>query len=107
MPAPRPSVNKKWKCASRYPSAKLSPRRISPWHPAPSCVSPPRGATHSQQTRSRNGHHRSDRRARTTALECHAMEKSDQTTDKDAPLRYDIRLLGRILGETVRAQEGD
>ena len=32
---------------------------------------------------------------------------SDQTTDKDAPLRYDIRLLGRILGETVRAQEGD
>ena len=35
------------------------------------------------------------------------MEKSDQTTDKDAPLRYDIRLLGRILGETVRAQEGD
>jgi phosphoenolpyruvate carboxylase len=31
----------------------------------------------------------------------------DQTTDKDAPLRYDIRLLGRILGETVRAQEGD
>ena len=35
------------------------------------------------------------------------MEKSDQTSDKDAPLRYDIRLLGRILGETVRAQEGD
>ena len=28
-------------------------------------------------------------------------------TDKDAPLRYDIRLLGRILGETVRAQEGN
>ena len=35
------------------------------------------------------------------------MERSDQTSDKDAPLRYDIRLLGRILGETVRAQEGD
>src|SRR5438876_2517071 len=35
------------------------------------------------------------------------METSSQTTDKDAPLRYDIRLLGRILGETVRAQEGD
>jgi len=34
------------------------------------------------------------------------METSSQTTDKDAPLRYDIRLLGRILGETVRAQEG-
>jgi phosphoenolpyruvate carboxylase len=28
-------------------------------------------------------------------------------TDKDAPLRYDIRLLGRILGDTVRAQEGE
>ncbi|MBV8534088.1 MAG: phosphoenolpyruvate carboxylase [Alphaproteobacteria bacterium] len=26
--------------------------------------------------------------------------------DKDLPLRYDTRLLGRILGETVRAQEG-
>ena len=25
------------------------------------------------------------------------MAKSDQTSDKDAPLRYDIRLLGRIL----------
>src|SRR5262249_32799337 len=38
---------------------------------------------------------------------CHTMEKSDQTSDKDAPLRYDIRLLGRILRETVRAEEGD
>ena len=28
-------------------------------------------------------------------------------TAKDTPLRYDIRLLGRILGDTVRAQEGD
>ena len=27
--------------------------------------------------------------------------------DKDLPLRYDIRLLGRILGETVRAQAGE
>jgi len=27
--------------------------------------------------------------------------------DKDLPLRYDTRLLGRILGETVRAQEGE
>jgi phosphoenolpyruvate carboxylase len=27
--------------------------------------------------------------------------------DKDTPLREDIRLLGRILGETLRAQEGD
>jgi phosphoenolpyruvate carboxylase len=37
------------------------------------------------------------------------MDSSDRRTipDKDAPLRYDIRLLGRILGETIRAQEGD
>ena len=35
------------------------------------------------------------------------MEELKHTADKDAPLRYDIRLLGRILGETVRAQEGD
>ncbi|HEX3500456.1 MAG TPA: phosphoenolpyruvate carboxylase [Stellaceae bacterium] len=35
------------------------------------------------------------------------MDQPIQTTDKDAPLRYDIRLLGRVLGETVRAQEGD
>src|SRR3954471_22521855 len=27
--------------------------------------------------------------------------------DKDLPLRYDVRLLGRILGDTVRTQEGD
>jgi phosphoenolpyruvate carboxylase len=26
--------------------------------------------------------------------------------DKDLPLREDIRLLGRILGDTVREQEG-
>ncbi|MCB1913596.1 MAG: hypothetical protein KDG53_17150, partial [Rhodocyclaceae bacterium] len=28
-------------------------------------------------------------------------------SDKDAPLREDIRHLGRILGDTVRAQEGE
>ncbi len=28
-------------------------------------------------------------------------------SEKDAPLRDDIRLLGRILGDTVREQEGD
>ncbi|WP_448190837.1 phosphoenolpyruvate carboxylase [Azospirillum sp. sgz301742] len=28
-------------------------------------------------------------------------------TDKDSPLRDDIRLLGRLLGDTVREQEGD
>jgi len=27
--------------------------------------------------------------------------------DKDAPLRDDIRMLGRLLGDTIRAQEGD
>ena len=30
----------------------------------------------------------------------------DALADKDGPLREDIRLLGRILGDTVRAQEG-
>ena len=30
-----------------------------------------------------------------------------ETSEKDAPLRYDIRLLGRILGDTVRTQEGE
>jgi phosphoenolpyruvate carboxylase len=30
-----------------------------------------------------------------------------ETLDKDLPLRDDIRLLGRILGDTVRSQEGD
>ncbi len=29
------------------------------------------------------------------------------TDDKDLPLREDIRLLGRLLGDTVREQEGD
>ena len=29
------------------------------------------------------------------------------TDDKDRPLREDIRLLGRLLGDTLRAQEGD
>ncbi|WP_247879242.1 phosphoenolpyruvate carboxylase [Azospirillum brasilense] len=29
------------------------------------------------------------------------------TDDKDFPLREDIRLLGRLLGDTVREQEGD
>ena len=30
-----------------------------------------------------------------------------ETPDKDSPLREDIRLLGRILGDTVRTQEGE
>ena len=34
-------------------------------------------------------------------------EESDRDLDKDLPLREDIRLLGRILGDTVRSQEGE
>ena len=30
-----------------------------------------------------------------------------EVPDKDVPLRDDIRLLGRILGDTVREQEGE
>src|SRR4051812_4586722 len=30
-----------------------------------------------------------------------------EAPEKDVPLREDIRLLGRILGDTVREQEGD
>src|SRR5215471_18279038 len=33
--------------------------------------------------------------------------KNPEVPDKDIPLRDDIRLLGRILGDTVREQEGD
>ena len=32
---------------------------------------------------------------------------ADTGTDKDAPLKEDIRLLGRLLGDVLRAQEGD
>ena len=38
------------------------------------------------------------------------MNKADLSlagTDKDAPLREDIRRLGRLLGDTIRAQEGE
>jgi phosphoenolpyruvate carboxylase len=31
----------------------------------------------------------------------------DATPDKDLPLRDDIRLLGRLLGDTIRSQEGE
>src|SRR5258706_10227714 len=31
----------------------------------------------------------------------------DRTDDKDAPLAEDIRLLGRLLGDTIRAYEGE
>jgi phosphoenolpyruvate carboxylase len=33
--------------------------------------------------------------------------ENGETPEKDVPLRYDTRLLGRILGDTVRAQEGE
>ena len=38
------------------------------------------------------------------------MDATAETPDaapKDEPLRYDIRLLGRILGDTVRTHEGE
>ena len=35
------------------------------------------------------------------------MSRHTLDTHKDEPLRNDIRLLGRILGDTVREQEGD
>src|SRR5438094_5369998 len=31
----------------------------------------------------------------------------DASADKDAPLKEDIRLLGRLLGDVVREQEGE
>jgi len=34
------------------------------------------------------------------------VKDSNEPSDKDAPLRDDIRLLGRVLGDTVRDQEG-
>ena len=34
-------------------------------------------------------------------------KSSVEVPDKDVPLRDDIRLLGRILGDTVREQEGE
>ncbi len=34
-------------------------------------------------------------------------DQAKQEAAKDLPLKEDIRLLGRILGDTVRAQEGD
>ena len=35
------------------------------------------------------------------------MNEQKTSDDKDLPLRDDIRLLGRVLGDTVRAQEGE
>ncbi|MFM8464338.1 MAG: phosphoenolpyruvate carboxylase, partial [Burkholderiaceae bacterium] len=36
-----------------------------------------------------------------------AVARPSKTADKDAPLREDIRLLGRLLGEVIRQQEGE
>ncbi|HEX2884840.1 phosphoenolpyruvate carboxylase [Vineibacter terrae] len=35
------------------------------------------------------------------------LDPREDVPEKDVPLRYDIRLLGRILGDTVRNQEGE
>ncbi|HQR04306.1 MAG: phosphoenolpyruvate carboxylase [Proteobacteria bacterium] len=35
------------------------------------------------------------------------VDATPDTADKDAPLRADIRLLGQVLGDTLREQEGD
>jgi phosphoenolpyruvate carboxylase len=35
------------------------------------------------------------------------MNETIEGSGKDRPLRDDIRLLGRILGDTVREQEGE
>ncbi|MBV1704119.1 MAG: hypothetical protein KGQ28_04865, partial [Hyphomicrobiales bacterium] len=40
-----------------------------------------------------------------TALRA-AVPSASEASDKDGPLRDDIRLLGRLLGDTVREQEG-
>ena len=37
----------------------------------------------------------------------HGMDQPLDVSEKDIPLRDDIRLLGRILGDTVRSQEGE
>ena len=44
--------------------------------------------------------------ARTARIQSFALPSMDES-DKDVPLRDDIRLLGQILGDTVREQEGD
>ena len=43
----------------------------------------------------------------TMALRTPPLARSTRTNDKDAPLREDIRLLGRLLGEVIRQQEGE
>ena len=35
------------------------------------------------------------------------IDKNSPVEDKDAPLKADTRLLGRLLGDVIRAQRGD
>ena len=42
----------------------------------------------------------------TTAVESNRDNASGRDFDKDSPLREDIRMLGRLLGDTIRDQEG-
>ena len=44
--------------------------------------------------------------AKLRRMEDAPLDEGRDTPEKDVPLRYDTRLLGRILGDTVRAQEG-
>ena len=44
--------------------------------------------------------------ARTAQIQRFPLPSADDS-EKDVPLREDIRLLGRILGDTVREQEGE
>jgi len=37
----------------------------------------------------------------------HPNGNPDQVPDKDLPLKQDIRFLGRLLGDTLREQQGD
>src|SRR5450830_1378384 len=45
--------------------------------------------------------------ARNTPSPSSTEKRSVKSADKDAPLKEDIRLLGRLLGEVLRDQEGD
>ena len=42
-------------------------------------------------------------------MACQRMAKApmSESRDKDAPLTHDIRLLGRVLGDTIRHYEGE
>ena len=42
-----------------------------------------------------------------TADSENSISKNKLENDKDLPLREDIRLLGRMLGDTLREQEGE